>query len=71
MSLLERALKLLDSFNIKHNSYEIINDEDLKYIISITFTSTFPKIFINKKFIVGYTDLSNLSSKGDLLSLIN
>ena len=67
MSLLERALKLLDSFNIKHNSYEIINDEDLKYIISITFTSTFPKIFINKKFIVGYTDLSNLSYKFDLL----
>ena len=67
----KRALQLLDSFNIKYNTYEITNDEDFQYIKSKTFSSIFPQIFINEKFIGGYTELSNLSSKGDFFSLIN
>ena len=67
----QRALKLLDSFHIKYNSYLINNDEEFKKISIKTSISTFPHIFINNQFIGGYSELSNLSLKGDLIELIN
>ncbi len=67
---LKRALKLLDSFHIKYKSYFITNDEEFKEISNKTFVTTFPQIFIYNQFIGGYSELSNLSSKGDLNKLI-
>ena len=56
----KRALKLLDSFHIKYNSYLITNDEEFKKISNITSISTFPQIFINNQFIGGYSELSKI-----------
>ena len=44
----KRALKLLDSFRIKYNSYIINNDGEFKKISDKTSISIFPRIFINK-----------------------
>tara|TARA_Y100001968_G_scaffold292588_1_gene297893 strand:- start:617 stop:1228 length:612 start_codon:yes stop_codon:yes gene_type:complete len=66
----KRALKLLDSFPLKYNSHVITNDEEFNKISNITSISTFPQIFINNQFIGGYSELSNLSSNGDLKGLI-
>ena len=66
----KRALKLLDSLHIKYKSYVITNDEEFKEISNKTFVSTFPQIFINNQFIGGYSELSNLSNKGDLIKLL-
>tara|TARA_Y100001968_G_C19219986_1_gene649226 strand:+ start:46 stop:660 length:615 start_codon:yes stop_codon:yes gene_type:complete len=67
----KRAFKLLDSFHIKYNSYVITNDEEFKKISNKTSVSTFPQVFINNKFVGGYSELSNLSVKGDLIKLTN
>ena len=66
----KRALKLLDSFHIKYNSYLITNDEEFNQISKKTSISTFPQIFIKDRFIGGYTELSNLSANGALRKLI-
>ena len=66
----KRATKLLDSFYLKYNSHIVTNDEEFNQISNITSISTFPQIFINNKFIGGYSELSNLAAKGDLLELI-
>ena len=66
----KRALKLLESFNIKYNSYVITNDEEFIKISNKSSISTFPQIFINNQFIGGYSELSNLAVKGDLSKLI-
>ena len=67
----KRALKLLDSFHIKYNSYVITNDEEFKKISNKTSIFTFPQIFINNQFICGYSELSNISVKGGLTKLIS
>ncbi len=66
----KRALKLLDSNRIKYNSFLITNDEEFKSISNKTSITTFPQIFINNKFIGGYSELLYLSSRGDLDNLI-
>ena len=66
----KRALKLLDSLNLKYNSHIITNDEEFNKISNITSISTFPQIFINNQFIGGYSELSNLAAKGDLMKLL-
>ena len=66
----KRALKLLDSLNLKYFSHIITNDEEFNKISNITSISTFPQIFINNQFIGGYSELSNLAAKGDLIKLI-
>ena len=66
----KRALKLLDSLHVKYNSHIITNDEQFNKISNITSISTFPQIIINNQFIGGYSELSNLASKGDLMELI-
>ena len=66
----EKALKILDSLQVKYNSYIITNDEDFNKISNITSISTFPQVFINNQFIGGYAELSSLAAKGDLMKLI-
>ena len=66
----KRALKLLDSLNIKYNSHVITNDDQFTKISNISSISTFPQIFINNQFIGGYSELSNLAAKGDLMELV-
>jgi len=66
----KRALKLLESSHIKYNSYLITNDDEFIKISNKSSISTFPQIFINNRFIGGYSELSNLSVKGDLIKLI-
>ena len=58
------------SYQIKYNSYVIKNDDEFKIIINKSSISIFPQIFINNKFFGGYSELSNLSGKGDLIKLI-
>tara|TARA_Y100001968_G_C18776124_1_gene444470 strand:+ start:195 stop:452 length:258 start_codon:yes stop_codon:yes gene_type:complete len=50
----EIAIKLIDSFHIKYNSYVINNDEEFKQINNKTAIYIFLKIFINNQFIRGY-----------------
>ena len=71
VNLSKRTLKLLDCLRIKYNFYVINSDEEFKKISIKTSISTFPQIFINNQFIGGYSELSNLSLKGDLIELIN
>tara|TARA_Y100001968_G_scaffold331139_1_gene384860 strand:+ start:509 stop:1120 length:612 start_codon:yes stop_codon:yes gene_type:complete len=66
----KRALKLLDSIKIEYNPFLITNDEEFRKINNKTSISTFPQIFINNQFIGGYTELLNLSVKGDLNNLV-
>tara|TARA_Y100001968_G_scaffold262278_1_gene250490 strand:- start:501 stop:1112 length:612 start_codon:yes stop_codon:yes gene_type:complete len=66
----KRALKLLDSYNIKYNYHLINSDDDFRMISNRTSFNTFPQIFIKNKFIGGYSELSNLSINGDLFKLI-
>ena len=66
----KRALKLLDSFHIKYNLHIITNDDEFNKVRKKTSISTFPQIFINDRFIGGYSELSKLSAKGDLKKLI-
>ncbi len=65
----KRALKLLESSHIKYNSYVVTNDIEFKKISNKTSISTFPQIFINNRFIGGYSELLNLSLNGDLIKL--
>ena len=67
----KRALKLLDSNHINYNYYLISNDHEFEKIRNRTFNNTFPQIFINDQFIGGYSELSDLSAKGDLIKLLN
>ena len=66
----KRALRLLESANIKYNSYVISNDEEFRQISIKSSSSTFPQIFINNRFIGGYSELSNLSANGELIKFI-
>ena len=67
----KRALKLLDSYNIKYNYYMINNDDDFKKISNRTSFNTFPQIFIKNEFIGGYSELAELSDNGNLNKIIN
>ena len=67
----KRALNLLESNNIKYNYSLITNDEEFKNIINRTSINIFPQVFINNNFIGDYSELADLSSKGDLIKLIN
>ncbi len=68
---LKRALKLLESFSIECNSYVISNDKQYKNISKKTSISFFLQIFIDNQFIGGYSELSNMSVRGDLLKIIS
>ena len=67
----KRALKLLDSNNIKYKSYLINSDEEFKKINNRSSFNTFPQIFINNEFIGGYSELLDLYKNGNLIKLQN
>ena len=66
----KKAIKLLDSYQINYNYYFITSDDQFKKIKDRTNINTFPQIFIRNEFIGGYSELSELSSKGKLIELI-
>ena len=67
----KRALKLLDSYNIKYNSFLVTNDDQFRTINDKTSIDTFPQIFINNEFIGGYTELVELYVNNDLFRLVD
>ncbi len=66
----KRAIKLLDSFNIKYNYYLITSDDQFQEISNRTSFNTFPQVFIKNEFIGGYSELSDLATNGKLFKLI-
>ena len=66
----ERAIKLLDYYQIKYNYLVITNDQEFKQISNKTSINTFPQIFINNEFIGGYSELEALLTNDNLLKLI-
>ena len=66
----KKAIKLLDSYQIKYNYHLITSDEEFNKIYNRYYVDTFPQIFIRNEFIGGYSELSELSSKGKLIELI-
>ena len=67
----KRALEILDSNGIIYKYYLISSDEEFVKIRNRTSFNTFPQIFINNKFIVGYSELVDLSENGNLNTLLN
>ena len=67
----KRALKLLNSYNIKYNYHLISNDYEFMKINNRTPFNTFPQIFIKNKFIGGYSELADISRNGNLFKIIN
>ena len=67
----KRALKLLDSNDIKYYYYVITNDEEFQYIINRRSINNFPQIFINNQFIGCYSELLDLSNSGNLKKLLS
>ena len=66
----KRAIKLLESYQIKYNYHLITNDDEFKKIRNRTSFNTFPQIFIKSQFIGGYSELADLAENGNLRTLI-
>ena len=67
----KRAIKLLDSCRIKYNTYLVNTDEEFQSISNRTSFNTFPQIFVNNKFIGGYSELLELYKNGNLIEFFN
>ena len=55
----KRAIRLLNSFSIKHEIIFIESDSDFKKVNSLSNHNTFPQIFLDNVFFGGYDELSN------------
>ena len=62
----ERAIRMLRTLQVEHEIKAIKNDNDYKILNKITKYSSFPQIFINGKFIGGYSELAELHFSGKL-----
>ena len=63
-----RAIRMLRRLRVDHKIKVINNDSDFKSLNKITNHSTFPQIFIDGKFIGGYSELAELDAAGKLIS---
>ncbi|MGE0527987.1 MAG: glutaredoxin 3 [Bdellovibrionales bacterium] len=62
-----RAKDLLTRKGVKFSEINLDGqDEELKELRNRTGLRTVPQIFINDRFVGGYTDLADLDSKGEL-----
>ncbi len=66
----KRAMRLLSTLSIPYEVEVISSESEFNQIKKITEISTFPQIFIDDKFIGGYSDLLELHSSGNLNKLI-
>ena len=57
---------MLRTLQVEHEIKVIKNDNDFKLLNKMTEYSSFPQIFINGKFIGGYSELAELHSSGKL-----
>lgn len=63
----DSAKRLLDQKGLKYESIDITNDHELRQKLSEENSwRTVPMIFIDDKFIGGFTELVALDSKGEL-----
>ena len=61
-----RAVRMLRTLQISHKIKVIENDNDFKSLHMRSNYSSFPQIFIDGKFIGGYSELAELHSSGEL-----
>ena len=61
-----RAIRMLRTLQVSHEIKVIKNDNDFKSLNKITNYNSFPQIFIDEKFIGGYSELAELHSSGKL-----
>ena len=71
-SYCEKAITLLFRKGVTFTVYDLTENQKLRAILSsITECPTVPLIYINNKFIGGYSDLCELDSKGELDIMLN
>ena len=58
---------MLKRLRVEHKIKVINNDSDFKSLNKITNHSNFPQIFIDGKFIGGYSELAELNASGKLI----
>ena len=61
-----RAIRMLRTLQIQHEIKVIENDNDFDSLHKRTNYSNFPQIFIDEKFIGGYSELAELHASGQL-----
>ncbi len=67
----KRAIKMFNTLSVPHEIIVISNDRDFNSYKNKSGFSTFPQIFINNKFIGGYTELTEYHALGKLEELRN
>ena len=65
----ERAVRMLRTLQVAHEIKVIKNDFDFKSLNKISNYTSFTQIFIDGKFIGGYTELTELHASGNLKML--
>tara|TARA_R100000908_G_C3687393_1_gene103315 strand:+ start:433 stop:699 length:267 start_codon:yes stop_codon:yes gene_type:complete len=68
----EKAILLLFKKGVDFEVYDATDNQALRQSLTVeTGCKTVPQIFINDKFIGGFSDLSALDSSGDLNIILN
>ena len=62
----ERAIRMLRTLQVEKEIKVIKNNNDFKFLNKINNYSSFPQIFINGKFIIGYSELAENHFSGKL-----
>ena len=65
------AIRILDKSKVRYKHYNVMNDPDLREILKeISRFSSYPQLFIEKKFVGGLNFLSDAHEHGGLTSVI-
>ena len=65
------AIQILDQSKVRYSIYNVMNDPDLREILKeISRFSSYPQLFIEKKFVGGLNFLRQAQSQGGLASVI-